>query len=53
MNPAQVKSVTFPSSSNLSPTQTKGAAESNGKQDWAQIELADGRRLRTRLVVRT
>lgn len=51
MNPAQVKSVMFPSSSNLSPTQTKEAAESNGKQDWAQIELADGRRLRTRLVV--
>jgi hypothetical protein len=53
MNPAQVKSVMFPFSSNLSPTQTKEAAESNGKQDWAQIELADGRRLRTRLVVRT
>lgn len=43
----------FPSSSNLSPTQTKEAAESTGKQDWAQIELADGRHLRTRLVVRT
>jgi hypothetical protein len=41
--PAQVKSVLFPSAS---------GSDSDARQDLAEVGLGDGRRLRTRLVVR-
>lgn len=51
INPAQVQSVLFPSP--IAPATTvANEANVDGRQDWAQVGLADGRTLRARLVVR-
>lgn len=51
INPAQVQSVLFPSPIASATTVAK-EANVDGRQDWAQVRLADGRTLRARLVVR-